>query len=289
MARITSVAISYLKNSLPSQKNSLARQTRWLDFVFSSTLSATFQRLLFHSHSELQQFTYRSLTNETCNSTKVLPTPPTFSIIWSFAIWGMLVSVSMFPSNPCFYCGKKQSEPGPRAHLHPMETGIWLQIFTPFYLSCYPAVMPPSLSFTAILLPSVPSLLERKLQLQALYLNQCHNDTFPLAQLTCNHELPRLRTKTFPHTEKAAFNCGKGLTFLKLYEIPLHVSMCFSGMVHGALWKYIKLQQTGQKPPCAGTAEERSGVGEARLAQLWTHTIQSFTSHDRSAVSISWM
>lgn len=144
----------------------------------------------------------------------VLPNPPTFNIIWSFAIWGMLVPVSTIPSIPCFYCGKKQSEAGPCAHLHSMETGIWLQIFTPCYLSHNPAVTPPSLSFTDILLPSVPSLLEIKLQLWALYLNQCYNDTFSFAQLTCNHKLPRFRTKTFPHTDKAAFSCDEGLTFL---------------------------------------------------------------------------
>lgn len=77
-----------------------------------------------------------------------------------------------------------------------------------------PAVTPPSLSFTVILLPSVPSLLEIKLQLWALYLNQCYNDTFSFAQLTCNHKLPRFRTKTFPHTDKPAFSCDKGLIFL---------------------------------------------------------------------------
>lgn len=64
----------------------------------------------------------------------------------------MLVPVSMIPSTPWFSCGKKQSERRPHAHLHPMETGIWLQIFTPSYLSCSPAVTPPSLPFTAILL-----------------------------------------------------------------------------------------------------------------------------------------
>ena len=41
----------------------------------------------------------------------------------------------------------------------------------------------------------------------------------------------------------------KELTFLTLYEIPLHLSMLFSGMAHGAFWKYIKVQQTGQKKP----------------------------------------
>lgn len=34
-----------------------------------------------------------------------------------------------------------------------------------------------------------------------------------------------------------------------LYEIPLHLSMLFSSMAHGAFWKYLKIQQTGQKEP----------------------------------------
>lgn len=73
----------------------------------------------------------------------------------------MLVPVSTIPSTPCFYLGKMQSEACPWAHLNSMEIGIWLQIFTP----CCPAVTPPSLSFPAILLPSVPSLPGSKLQL----------------------------------------------------------------------------------------------------------------------------
>lgn len=176
MARMTSVAISYLKNFLPSQKNSLAHQTRWLSFAFSSILSATF-RLCFSTVTLNSRISPRELG-------QIRPIIP----LQCCQILPHSISFHPLPSGGCLslyprshqplasIVEKKQSETGPHAHLHPMETGIWLHIFTPCYLSCYPA-HPPS-PFTAILLPSV--LLERKLQLWALYLNHATMTPFHL-------------------------------------------------------------------------------------------------------------
>lgn len=160
----------YLVPNISQFGASLVSQTWWLGFAFSSLLFATFESLLFHIHPEFQPFTYVDPTNETCNSNTMLPTGS------RFVTWGMLVPVSVITPIPRFYCRNKQAEPSPCARLHPTETRIRLQTFTPCCLS-HPQSCPQashSEPAAAIPLPSVPRLPERWLHLQALYLNRCH-------------------------------------------------------------------------------------------------------------------
>lgn len=82
----------------------------------------------------------------------------------------------------------------------------------------------------------------------------------PCASVTSNQhkDCSTWNKNNFPNTDKAAFSCDEGLTFMA-YEIPFHLSECFSsGTAHRSFWKCFRAKQLGENKP-VGTAGERRG------------------------------
>lgn len=241
---MTSVAISYLKNSLPSKKTVLLiKPDGWaLHFppfslprfrVCFSTVtrnSSTSPRQLWQMRPVIPLRCCQILPHSV--SFGPLPSGGCLSLYpWSHQPLGSLVEKSNQKDAPMHTCIPWKLGSDSRSLL-PLTSLARLQ-------SRLPVSHSQPFSFP------VPSLLQRQLQLWALYLNQGYKDTFPLVQLTCDHELPRLRTKTLPHTDKAALNWDKGLPFLMLYEIPLHLPVGLSGVeLYGSTSKSNKQGKT---------------------------------------------
>lgn len=241
---MTSVAISYLKNSVPSKKTVLLiKPDGWaLHFppfslprfrVCFSTVtrnSSTSPRQLWQMRPVIPLRCCQILPHSV--SFGPLPSGGCLSLYpWSRQPLGSLVEKSNQKDAPMHTCIPWKLGSDSRSLL-PLTSLARLQ-------SRLPVSHSQPFSFP------VPSLLQRQLQLWALYLNQGYKDTFPLVQLTCDHELPRFRTKTLPHTDKAALNWDKGLPFLMLYEIPLHLPVGLCGVeLYGSTSKSNKQGKT---------------------------------------------